>query len=94
MVDDNPTQQAEAVAPELPSRNLPPATYRDLPESLPLRKVLGPGVVMAGIGSGEYILNPYIASQVGLVFLWGAVLLFGTFSIVTIIDQVGSLFGG
>lgn len=37
---------------------------------------MGPGVVMAGVGlgSGEFILWPYIASQVGLVFLWGAVL--------------------
>ena len=27
-----------------------------------------------GVSSGEFILWPYIASQVGLVFLWGAVL--------------------
>ena len=47
-----------------------------MPESLPLRKVLGPGVIAAGIGlaSGEFILWPYITSQVGLVFLWAAVL--------------------
>lgn len=76
MADDNPTNQTERSAPELPSRNLPPATYRDLPDSMPLRKALGPGVVMAaiGIGSGEYILNPFIASQVGLVFLWGGMI--------------------
>ena len=37
---------------------------------------MGPGVVAAGVGisSGEFILWPYIASQVGLVFLWAAVL--------------------
>jgi hypothetical protein len=65
-----------AVAEEIPSRYLPPVTYRDMPEPLPLRKVLGPGVVSIGIGlaSGELILWPYIASVVGLVFLWGAVL--------------------
>jgi hypothetical protein len=47
-----------------------------MPEPLPLRKVLGPGVIAAGIGlaSGEFILWPYITSQVGLVFLWAAVL--------------------
>jgi len=38
--------------------------------------IIGPGLVASGVGlaSGEFILWPYIASQVGLVFLWGAVL--------------------
>ena len=50
---------------------------RDLPE--PPRRlwtIVGPGIVAAGVGisSGEFILWPYIASQVGLVFLWAAVL--------------------
>jgi hypothetical protein len=64
-----------AVATTFPSKYLPPVTYRDLPDPLPLRKVLGPGVIAAGIGlaSGEFILWPYITSQVGLVFLWAAV---------------------
>jgi hypothetical protein len=59
-----------------PTKYLPPVTYREMPEPLPLRKVLGPGVIAAGIGlaSGEFILWPYITSQVGLVFLWAAVL--------------------
>src|SRR5215468_9098297 len=37
-------------------------------------KIIGPGVVAAGVGlaSGEFILFPYIASQVGLVFVWAA----------------------
>ncbi len=63
------------VATTFPSRHLPPVTYREMPEPLPLRKVLGPGVIAAGIGlaSGEFILWPYITSQVGLVFLWAAV---------------------
>ena len=33
--------------------------------------MVGAGV---GLGSGEFILWPYIASQVGLVFLWGALI--------------------
>jgi N,N'-diacetylchitobiose transport system permease protein len=35
-------------------------------------KIIGPGVVAAGVGlaSGEFILYPFIASQVGLVFVW------------------------
>ena len=46
------------VATTFPSRHLPPVTYREMPEPLPLRKVLGPGVIAAGIGlaSGEFIL--------------------------------------
>ncbi len=72
----NGASRAGAVAGELPSRNLPPATYQDLPEPLPLRKVLGPGVVSIGIGvsSGELIIWPFITSQIGLVFLWAAVI--------------------
>ena len=37
-------------------------------------KIVGPGIVAAGVGlaSGEFILYPYIASQVGLAFLWAA----------------------
>ncbi|WP_114954685.1 Nramp family divalent metal transporter [Sphingosinicella terrae] len=39
-------------------------------------RIIGPGVVAAGVGlaSGEFILYPYIASQVGLVFVWAAAL--------------------
>ena len=34
----------------------------------------GPGIVAGGVGlsSGEFVLWPYIASQVGLILLWGA----------------------
>jgi hypothetical protein len=50
---------------------------RDLPDPPKnLWRIVGPGIVAAGVGlsSGEFILWPYIASQAGLVFLWGAVL--------------------
>jgi hypothetical protein len=60
----------------LPTKNLPAPQVRDLPEP-PAKtwKIIGPGMVGAGVGlaSGEFILWPYISSQVGLVFLWGAV---------------------
>jgi hypothetical protein len=55
----------------------PPSPFhtRDLPEP-PARlwPLIGPGVVAAGVGlaSGEFVLWPYIASQVGLTLLWGA----------------------
>jgi hypothetical protein len=55
----------------------PPLVVRDLPDPpRNLWRIVGPGVVGAGVGlsSGEFILWPYIASQAGLVFLWGAVL--------------------
>ena len=56
---------------------LPPRQVRDLPDPpRNLWRIVGPGIVAAGIGlsSGEFILWPYIASQVGLVLLWGAVI--------------------
>jgi hypothetical protein len=44
----------------------------DPPRSL--WRLIGPGIIAAGVGlaSGEFILYPYIASQVGLVFVWAA----------------------
>jgi len=38
-------------------------------------RLIGPGIIAAGVGlaSGEFILYPYIASQVGLVFVWAAI---------------------
>jgi hypothetical protein len=58
-----------------PARHLPPVEVRDLPPPpASLRRIIGPGVIAAGVGiaSGEFILWPYISSQVGLVFLWAA----------------------
>jgi hypothetical protein len=48
---------------------------RELPEPPPLRRLIGPSVILIGVGiaSGEYILYPFIASKAGLVFLWAAV---------------------
>ena len=47
-----------------------------MPEPLPLRKVLGPSVILAGVGvgSGEYILWPYISANAGIGFLYLAVI--------------------
>ena len=60
---------------ELPSKHLPAVETRDLPEPLPLKKVAGASVILlaTAIGSGEFVLWPYITSQVGLVFIWAAV---------------------
>lgn len=60
---------------DLPTRNLPMPKVKDLPDApASTWRIIGPGLVGAGVGlaSGEFILWPYISSQVGLVFLWGA----------------------
>jgi len=64
-----------AVVSRFPSRHLAAVTVRDLPEApTSTLRLIGPGVIAAGVGlaSGEFVLYPYIASQVGLVFLWAA----------------------
>jgi hypothetical protein len=61
----------------VPSGSLPAFVVRDLPEPpRQLWRIIGPGIVGAGVAlsSGEFILWPFIASQVGLIFLWGAVI--------------------
>lgn len=58
-----------------PTTNLGRPEVRDLPAAPEnTAKIIGPGIVAAGVGlaSGEFILYPYIASQVGLVFVWAA----------------------
>ncbi|MBG0564719.1 Nramp family divalent metal transporter [Actinoplanes aureus] len=58
-----------------PTKYLAAPKVRDMPEPpANFRKVIGPGIIAAGVGmaSGEFILYPYIASQVGLVFIWAA----------------------
>lgn len=65
----------QSTADRFSARHLPKAVVREMPA--PPRSawpIIGPGVIAAGVGlaSGEFILYPYIASQVGLVFLWAA----------------------
>jgi len=60
------------IAPELPTKNLPGAEYRDLPEPASLRRYLGASVILAAtaMGSGELIIWPFITTQVGIGLLW------------------------
>ena len=60
----------------LPTKHLPPPLgSRDLPEPLPLRKIIGASVIIlaTALGSGELILWPYIVTQVGIGILWLAI---------------------
>ncbi len=53
-----------------------PLQKKDLTEALPLRKLIGPSFIILGVGlgSGELILWPYLASNFGLGIIWAAVL--------------------
>ena len=65
-----------SVADSFPTRHLARPEVRDMPDA-PRNywRLIGPGIIAAGVGlaSGEFILFPYIASQVGLVFVWAAI---------------------
>jgi hypothetical protein len=70
-----PGDRPKSVVELFPTKHLPAPSVRDMPEPPPsFRHVIGPGIIAAGVGmaSGEFILYPYIASQVGLVFVWAA----------------------
>jgi hypothetical protein len=74
------TERRGELATELPSKYLPPVEYRDLPEPVPLRKVVGASVILlaTAIGSGELIIWPCITTTVGVGLLWLAAFAFAT----------------
>ncbi len=49
---------------------------KNFPKAPPLRKLIGPSFIILGVGlgSGELILWPYLASNYGLGLIWAAVL--------------------
>ena len=59
----------------IPSNNLPAIGSQDLPEPVPLGKLVGASVVLlaTALGSGELIIWPYITTQGCLRLLWFAV---------------------
>jgi hypothetical protein len=68
------------LATELPSKYLPAVEYQDLPEPVPLRKIVGASVILlaTAIGSGELLIWPYITTTVGVGLLWLAAFGFAT----------------
>ncbi|MCL4354658.1 Nramp family divalent metal transporter, partial [Patescibacteria group bacterium] len=53
-----------------------PLLVKELPDALPLKKIIGPSFIILGLGlgSGEIILWPYLTSHFGMGIIWGAVL--------------------
>ncbi len=70
-MSDRPAQSEST----LPAKHLPGVSAHDLPEPVRLRRITGASVIIlaTALGSGEYVLWPYITSQVGFVFLWAAI---------------------
>ncbi len=56
----------------IPSDNLPAARYRDLPEAPHWKALVGPSILLLGLslGSGEFVLWPYITYKFGFVVFW------------------------
>ncbi|MVA75438.1 hypothetical protein GC722_05260 [Auraticoccus sp. F435] len=75
MAQSRAEQAPPSAADAFPTKNHPRPQVEPMPVP-PARygRLIGPGVVAAGVGlaSGEFVLYPYIASQVGLVFVWAA----------------------
>ncbi len=71
----NSAGRTRSVLDLFPTKHLEAPKIRELPEPpSSFRKIVGPGIIAAGVGlaSGEFILYPFIASQVGLIFVWAA----------------------
>jgi hypothetical protein len=74
MADATVSQQTRAAV-QLPTKYLPGAETRDLPEPKSLKSYMGASIIITAtaLGSGELILWPYITTQVGLGLAWLAV---------------------
>ncbi|KAA3614235.1 MAG: hypothetical protein DWQ01_00605 [Planctomycetota bacterium] len=59
-----------------PDKVLPAPARKDLPPPVRLRRMLGPGVILVGLslGSGEFVLWPYLTSQWGFAVFWACVI--------------------
>src|SRR6476646_3451250 len=75
MTSDSPS---EILIPDsiIPAGTLPPLRQRQMPEPVPLRQMIGPSIILAGLalGSGEFILWPFITFRCGFVFFWACIL--------------------
>ncbi len=55
-----------------PCGTLPPMKWRDVPPPVSLRAMVGPSVILAGLalGSGEFVIWPYITYKSGFILFW------------------------
>ena len=78
MVDSHPQSTANSAVPDtvIPRGALPPLRYRDLPEPISWKKMIGPSIMLAGLalGSGEFVMWPYITYKSGFIFFWACIL--------------------
>ncbi|WP_254507793.1 Nramp family divalent metal transporter [Anatilimnocola floriformis] len=60
----------------IPPGALPPLRWRDMPPPVPMLQMIGPSVILAGLalGSGEYILWPFITFKSQFVFFWACLI--------------------
>jgi hypothetical protein len=67
---------AEGSGWDIPAKHLPETEFREMPQPRGLGKYIGASVILSAtaMGSGEFILWPYITSQVGVGLLWLAVI--------------------
>ncbi len=74
-VTDQPRDDGN-LATELPSKWIPAVPYRDLPDAVPIWKIIGASAIITAtaMGSGEFIIWPLIVSQVGFTIFWAAIL--------------------
>ncbi|MBW3599769.1 MAG: Nramp family divalent metal transporter [Planctomycetes bacterium] len=76
-MNDAENPPADDIVPDnvIPPGSLPPLKYKDLPEPIPLRRMVGPSLILAGLalGSGEFILWPYITYKTQFVFFWACI---------------------
>ena len=73
-----PVAADQATVPDetIPSGSLPSLKWRDLPEPISWKKMVGPSIMLAGLalGSGEFVLWPYITYKAGFIFFWACIL--------------------
>jgi hypothetical protein len=60
----------------IPPGDLPPLRERDLPPPIPLARMIGPSIILAGLalGSGEFVLWPYITLRSQFTLFWACLL--------------------
>lgn len=60
----------------IPAGVLPPLRYREMPPPVSIWKMIGPSVILAGLalGSGEYVLWPFITFKSQFVFFWACLI--------------------